>query len=247
MQVQVDNREFKEFSKKRPGGARGAISYADSIFLHSKIQNVEPKILVEIGIAAGISSATLLYSMQKLNNNSQLYAFDLMENCFFDLTKEVGFAVEHMINKDFAEKSYFKKVPSSVFDFHNYFDLNSIDFMFIDANHRHPWPCIDLFASLPYLKEGSTVCLHDINLPQRNQKFPNYGVKNLFDKLDGVVKDVSEEEIPNCGSIIIKDKENIREQIKSIYKYCNWEEKLQPEVLSKLETIGLLNYNNQNS
>ena len=237
----INEKEFKEFSSKRPGGSRGAITNIDSLFIHRKIIESKPKLLVEIGIAAGISSATMLYSMEKLSNNSTLYAFDISKTCFFDNTKEVGFAVNQMIDKDFVERSYVKNVPSSVFEFHEHFDLNSIDFLFIDANHRHPWPSVDLFVALPYLKDGCTVCLHDINLPIKNSKFPNYGVKHLFDKLEDVTKDVSDEEIPNCGSVIIEDKENLKNQIKAIVKYYDWEENLDKEVKEKLIALELIN------
>ena len=240
MQGQVDNVEFREFSRKRPGGSRGAVTYADSLFIHSKIQESKPKLLVEIGIAAGISSATMLHSMQKLNNDSKLYAFDIMEKCFFDDSKEVGFAVNEMIDKDFVANRYVKNVPSSVFEFDKYFEPDSIDFIFIDANHRHPWPSIDILVALPYLKEGCTVCLHDINLPLKNKKFPNYGVKNVFDKLENVKKDNSIDDIPNCGSFVIENKSNVESQVKGIFKYCKWEENLNEEVTNKLKNLGLL-------
>jgi hypothetical protein len=52
---------------------------------------------------------------------------------------------------------------STSFDLENI--LNSdikLDLVFIDANHHHPWPIIDLLHILPFLHEGSIVILHDV-------------------------------------------------------------------------------------
>jgi hypothetical protein len=73
---------------------------------------------------------------------------------------------------------------------------------FIDANHKHLWPTLDLLAALPCLRAGATVPLHDINnLPVTHPQFAGWGVKHLFDDLDVEKQAGENERIPNIGTI----------------------------------------------
>lgn len=54
----------------------------------------------------------------------------------------------------------------------------SLDFVFIDADHRYPSVIKDLAAWVPKLKSGGTLCGHDVHLPGVNrallEKVPGY-------------------------------------------------------------------------
>ena len=57
----------------------------------------------------------------------------------------------------------------------------SIDLTFIDANHYHPWPLLDLLHLTVAARPWSWVVLHDINLPAVSPAFQAWGAKWLFE------------------------------------------------------------------
>jgi hypothetical protein len=40
-------------------------------------------------------------------------------------------------------------------------------FAFVDANHAHPWPLVDVLHLAPVMRPGSWIVLHDIGLAER--------------------------------------------------------------------------------
>ncbi len=47
----------------------------------------------------------------------------------------------------------------------SFFGPKELSFAFIDGNHQHPWPLIDLLHLLPLMRPGSWIVLDDINMP----------------------------------------------------------------------------------
>ena len=56
----------------------------------------------------------------------------------------------------------------------------SVDLTFIDANHSHPFPLLDLLQATAFAKPGSWVILHDVDLPIQHPQFQIYGPRWLF-------------------------------------------------------------------
>ena len=112
--------------------------------------------------------------------------------------------------------------------------------MFIDANHNHPWPSLDLMASLDSLSVGAIVVLHDINLPLIHPQFPAWGVKHLFDDLD-VARETSQDdrELPNTGSITVpENKHLLRERLLEIVFAHEWQGYIGDDYLKRLGVEG---------
>ena len=57
----------------------------------------------------------------------------------------------------------------------------AFDFVFIDANHSHPWPLLDLLHLATVVKPESWFALHDIELPVLHPQFQVHGPKWLFE------------------------------------------------------------------
>ena len=56
----------------------------------------------------------------------------------------------------------------------------SVDLTFIDANHAHPWPLLDLLHVTAVAKPRSWVVLHDVDLPIQHPEYQVYGPRWLF-------------------------------------------------------------------
>jgi hypothetical protein len=55
------------------------------------------------------------------------------------------------------------------------------DFCFIDANHAHPWPLLDLLHLSTVARPASWIALHDIELPRLYPQFQVHGAQWLFE------------------------------------------------------------------
>jgi predicted O-methyltransferase YrrM len=166
-----------------PHWVQGATPSGDREFLLEMITTHAPECVVEIGVAAGVSSAVMLCALDTLPQTATgrvLYSCDIQSTCYFDASRATGEAVQAMYphprarwildtNKD-ARRVSQALAPSSV------------DLTFIDANHYHPWPLLDLLHLTKLAKRGSWVMLHDINLPVIAPEFVASGAKWLFDE-----------------------------------------------------------------
>jgi len=112
---------------------------------------------------------------------------------------------------------------------------NSVGLMFIDANHNHPWPTLDLLAVLGSLKPDGIVVFHDINLPLVNPAFTARGVQHLFDGLRAEKRVPVDVALPNIGSIRIpSDKRELKEQLADIIFRNEWQGGVARRYLRKL-------------
>ena len=59
------------------------------------------------------------------------------------------------------------------------------DLAFIDGDHRHPWPLLDLLHLAPVLAAGAWVALHDVALARILPSCASRGAEWLFDLWPG--------------------------------------------------------------
>ncbi|NET31556.1 MAG: class I SAM-dependent methyltransferase [Cyanothece sp. SIO1E1] len=201
----------------------------DARFLHREIIQNLPEAVVEIGIASGVSSAVILNALALLNrldliDFGQLSSFDLRSQCYFDETKPIGFAVKEMIPDEAHRQSLHTGCTSRKLC--EYHENASIEFLFLDASHQHPWPCLDLLTVLPWLKNGATICFHDINLPIHYPRFHNqWGVHWLFSAIKSENSRISDCLKPNVGAITFyRDQaDSLREKALEVVHSHDWE------------------------
>jgi predicted O-methyltransferase YrrM len=191
--------------KSLPKWASGTISTEDAAFLDAIIEKIRPGQVHEIGVASGTSSALILSSMEAYGANGPvwLHSYDLIAKCYFDPSHNVGDATREMVPG--LLDRWKLKVGTTALDVRREERPAARPLYFIDANHIHPWPTLDLIALLPGLQPGDCVVLHDINLPAKTAgKFPDYGAQWLFESWLGprLEPDVA---IPNIGAIFIPD------------------------------------------
>lgn len=216
--------DIKYLIEKRPRNLKGSLSNVDIEFLYSKVLEYKPQNIAEIGVASGMSSAAILTAVKELNelNNDKhtLYSFDLLNHCYWDKSLSIGFAVTKYYN--YLAPYFNLKTGKTALNFQNFYEENTLDFVFIDANHKHPYPCLDVLIVLPFIKTGGIICMHDINLPKIHADFQVWGVKHLFDEITAK-KDQSEATPPNIGCFQIGDKAEMKKQILSILKAHEFE------------------------
>jgi hypothetical protein len=55
-----------------------------------------------------------------------------------------------------------------------------VDFLFIDANHRSPWPALDLLAASRFLAPRAIIALDDVNMPICTSCKDTNGPRDLY-------------------------------------------------------------------
>lgn len=130
-------------------------------FAAAAIDRYKPKRIVEIGVASGWTSAFLLKMAQKHHPDAELHGIDIAEKVYFDETKTVGSA----LLETFPELAPFYKLHLG----YSALDAGELledgfraDMVFIDGNHAHPWPTVDLLCMLPFIDHSIPVILHDL-------------------------------------------------------------------------------------
>lgn len=137
-------------------------------FLCGMIKNSHPKKVVEIGIAAGGTTAVLLNCLAMLGEDVQMYSCDLNKTYYRDTSKPVGFVAEEL-KSHILGGGYEDKVSHTVLSGGYAPEFlpqigKDIDFLILDTVHWLPGEMFDFIACLPYLKKGATVVLHDVSM-----------------------------------------------------------------------------------
>lgn len=151
-----------------PEWSAGAVGVLDACFLYDLITAIRPTRLIEVGTASGGSTATILRALHEAaipltdDLGPVVRSYDLHPYCFSDRTRPVGAAVGELV----AHLAHGVRLTTGTsLDAARDLAGYGAQLAFIDAEHRHPWPTIDLLAILPALAPGAWVVLHDIDLP----------------------------------------------------------------------------------
>ncbi len=167
---------------KPPAWTTGHISLEDAALLAELIEGRPKGPVVEIGVASGWSSAVLLHLLSRESDSEQvwLHSYDVSDRCYFDPSRQVGEAVGEVVP---ALVPHWRLHLGDAEEAMRQHRSNPVELAFIDADHRHPWPTLDLLALLPALAPDAWVALHDINLPAISTKpeWRVFGPKHLFD------------------------------------------------------------------
>lgn len=137
----------------------------DSAFLCGLIREKKPRKILEIGIAAGGTTAIILECLSQLgmDETTELYSIDCRELFYRGVGEKSGYLAEeykevsnwHGKHKVYLGK-YFPEVADEI--------GNDIDFVVLDTTHRLPGEFLDFLAVFPYLKPHTCVVVHDICL-----------------------------------------------------------------------------------
>jgi len=225
---------------RRPGWVEGIVSHFDARYLFGRALESRTNVIVEIGTASGVSTAFLCHALDvasragAIGGDFEVRSHDLQPRFYGDESKQVGDATREMLPAELMRHITFR-APATSLTVADEFTPDSISFMFVDANHAHPWPTLDLLATLDSLLPGAEVVLHDINLPVRESEAAGWGAKHVFDGLDLEKRVDPTDPIPNIGSVWIPaDKEAVRQQLLAIVSAHEWQTEVWDEVTARV-------------
>ena len=173
-----------ELWPKQPAWAVASISVDDAAFFAGFVVETRPQKLVEVGVASGWGSCVLLHALRSAGlDASELYGVDVEDRFFYDAAYATGQCVTEVMPE--CAPRYRLLTGVTIGECAPQVG-GGVDFAFIDAHHMHPWATLDLLAVMPFMKPGSWVALHDLNLSRKeDQEHRNRGPKYLFEGWDG--------------------------------------------------------------
>jgi predicted O-methyltransferase YrrM len=224
----------------RPEWVKGSLSHSDTRFLFDTALKAGASLAVEIGTASGFSTSVLCHALNfasqagMINSDFHVFSYDISSRFYSDRNKRVGDGTREQLSPELLKHITFRH-PALASSLEQHHGNDDIEFLLIDASHKHPWPTLDLLATLALLKPGAVVVLHDINLPIMNSRFQAWGAKYLFDGL-GLEKHVpQDDEVPNISSIRIpEDKGSLRTQLLEILFTHKWQADVDADYLAQL-------------
>ena len=143
----------------------GGIGSRDYFFLTALVSILAPRRVIEIGTLTGFSTAIIAAAIHRQHGNRSEIAVETIDShthCSIDQTRPIGFEIPDLIPDLVStvrvhtgrESDFVREIASP----------DEFGLAFIDADHRHPWPLLDVLRLAPYLQPGGWILLHDIQL-----------------------------------------------------------------------------------
>jgi predicted O-methyltransferase YrrM len=171
----------------RPEWAKGAIGREDAAFLFDMVAALRPRNLAEVGVASGVSTVFLSTLLSDRFPESRLYACDKRTTLYDNPSKPVGAFLFEVFGRVPSNLTLEPGVSSSAIR-SSQRRPERFDFIFLDANHDHPWPCLDLLSLLDIVQPGAWIVLHDVRLPLIVKDNPGFGPLYLSRRWPGAKK-----------------------------------------------------------
>ena len=226
----------------------GSLSRAGTFFLADALLASKAQVVVEIGTATGFSAAVLASVLEwaaargGVKRDFSITTFDISERWNRDRSRRTGDAARELV-PDLLDRVTFCN-PTTSADLHTHLEPSSVQFLYIDANHAHPWPTVDLLLALDVLRPGATVVLDDVNLPLVHPEYPDWGAHYLFydltigDKVPGATCDSNGSSVPTMGSFRIEDKTELRTELLRILEGHEWQTKVPEHVAARVRAVA---------
>ncbi len=153
----------------------------ESAFLCGVLEKFKPKKIVEIGVAAGSTTAIILQSMTMIRSDDfVVHSVDYYDRLWSNPKKKTGFMAEeaNSILKENGNYSFALHLgkPACAIDEIG----DDIDCLILDTIHVVPGEILDFITMLPHIKNGAVVILHDIGHNLRDDARDSYATGLLF-------------------------------------------------------------------
>lgn len=182
----------------KPSWVLQEINDTEAKFITDLIDFCQPTTVIEIGVGSGWSSLCILQALAALPVESELISYDIRSCCAWNELKATG-SVVNEVAPHLLPLWSFRPGNSATAAQEN--DGLEAGLAFIDADHAHPWPTLDLLALLAILSPGSWVVLHDIEKIGPKGEF--HGAKTLFETWPEADRQRGYGEASNIGAVRI--------------------------------------------
>ncbi len=141
----------------------------ESSYLCGIIKKYKPKKIVEIGVAAGATTAVIMQCLNEIayDTDIELFSVDLFKEYYRNKSgeaKQTGFLADEYLKKcDCKNICYRKFLGNLLCEVIN--EIGSdIDLVILDTVHQLPGEVLDFLCILPYVSDSCFVVFHDVTL-----------------------------------------------------------------------------------
>jgi predicted O-methyltransferase YrrM len=172
---------LQSIPRRRKTWYTGSIAPEDYFFLTAVIGILAPARVVEIGTQTGFSTGLIAAALAHGHGSKRANCVDTIDRaaqCVVDQTRPTGFEIPEV----FGEFASMIRVhaPQDARFVSQIAEPNELELAFIDADHRHPLPLLDLLQLAPCMRPASWVLLHDIRLGTLTRQALDAGCKPMF-------------------------------------------------------------------
>jgi cephalosporin hydroxylase len=150
----------------------------DLLFLHAFVNVLAPDRVVEIGTLSGFSAAVIADAVaqhQRPESESVVVdTIDLSQRCITDQTKPVGFEIPQLVPR--LSSRIRVHAGQDARHVEQIARAGELQLVFIDADHQHPRPTLDLIHVSRFVRPGGWVIVHDIELGPLGERVRAAGV-----------------------------------------------------------------------
>uniref|UniRef100_UPI004056660C class I SAM-dependent methyltransferase n=1 Tax=Acetatifactor sp. TaxID=1872090 RepID=UPI004056660C len=170
-------------------------------FICGLLKKYKPRKIVEVGVAAGATTAVILNCIKNLELDAELHSIDISKHYYKDKNKETGFLAEEYKGK----VSYMFKHILHIGILPDYLEEigDEIDFIILDTVHELPGEVLDFLVCLPTLKNGAVVVMHDVALNHHRFTFDSYATRVLWSSVVGEKIECDEDAI--IGAFLVNE------------------------------------------
>ena len=159
----------------------------DHSFLCGIFNKKRPTKILEVGVAAGVTSSLILELGDYLETDFELFSLDISKQWYRNSEYETGFVAEkrkaghkHRNNHVRLFGTIAERIDNACKD------GKKIDCLILDTMHTLPGELLDFIISFPYLSDDAVVILHDVNLMHMLTMDPKaISTRLLFDSVCG--------------------------------------------------------------
>ena len=142
----------------------GGMSETEMAFLCGTIKKFQPMKVVEVGVAAGVTTAVVLEALGRNNMPCKMYSVDLCECFYKDISHKTGYAAVNWLkrhNNSLVEHRMIlgKTIAEAIDEIGE-----DIDFVILDTMHSLPGELLDFISIYPFMtnNSGGVVVFHDV-------------------------------------------------------------------------------------
>lgn len=144
----------------------GGIGSRDYFFLTCLVSILAPRRVIEIGTLTGFSTAIIAAAIDRQHGAGSppitVDTVDAHTHCSIDTTRAIGFEIPDLVPDLVSRIRVHAGRESDIV--REIAAPGEFGLAFIDADHRHPWPLLDLLQLAPYVQRSGWILLHDIQL-----------------------------------------------------------------------------------
>lgn len=218
----------------------GAVVPSEVDYIQSLIVRHKPESFIEIGMASGMSTGFISRFMDD-QGGGRLVSLDHDDTFFGDMTKHNGFLYPEIYQGEAVQSELIKfKTSLDIHDIKGEFEM-----AFIDANHQHPWPALDMMALYPRMSGPKIMIHHDLRLFKDNVR--GIGPKYLYDQFPQANREKSNANYGNIFSVDLRIEQDQFETLLSDLFELPWtiRNRLTPATVEKIGTILKRDYSTE--